>query len=52
LLRNPAGRDRIVELRAPEQVTAEERAWLETHIHADGEMDEYEQALLDFLTEG
>jgi hypothetical protein len=45
------GRDRFGELAAGEQVTSEEGAWLETHVHADGEVDEYEQALLDFLAE-
>jgi hypothetical protein len=43
------GRDRFGELAAGEQVTSEESAWLETHVHADGEVDEYEQALLEFL---
>ena len=46
------GRDRFGELAAGEQVTGEERAWLDAHVHADGEVDEYEQALLDFLAEG
>jgi len=45
------GRDRFGELAAGEKITSEEQAWLETHVHADGEVDEYEQALLDFLDE-
>jgi hypothetical protein len=45
------GRDRFGELAEGERVTGEERAWLETHTHADGEVDEYEQAVLDFLAE-
>lgn len=49
--RKAAPRDRFAELAAGEQVTGEESAWLETHIHADGEVDEYEQALLAFLAE-
>ena len=49
--RKPAERDRFAELAAAEQVTGEESAWLDTHLHADGEIDEYEQALLDFLAE-
>lgn len=50
--KEPAGRDPLAELAAAEQVTGEERTWLETYVHADGEIDEYEQALLDFLAEG
>src|SRR5690606_246686 len=44
-----AARDRFAELAAAEQVTGEESAWLDAQIHADGEVDAYEQALLDFL---
>jgi len=32
-------------------VTDDEREWLEARIEADGQIDEYEQALLDFLAE-
>ena len=46
------GRDRFAELAAGEEVTGEERAWLDGHVGADGRIDEYEQALLDFLAEG
>jgi len=42
-------RDRIAELRTAEQVTADERQWLDTHVNADGVVDEYEQALIAFL---
>ncbi len=45
------GRDRFGELAAGEQVTGEESAWLDAKVHADGEVDEYEQALLVFLAE-
>lgn len=33
-------------------VTSDEQTWLDDHINADGAVDEYEQALLDFLAEG
>lgn len=33
------------------QVTSSERAWLMQRIDADGQLDEYEQALLDFIAE-
>lgn len=45
----PAARDRLGELAAGEQVTGEEQGWLDAQIGA--EVDEYEQALLDFLDE-
>lgn len=45
-------RDRFAELRAGEEVTGDEQAWLDRHIGAGGEVDEYEQALLKFLAEG
>lgn len=32
-------------------VTPDEKAWLDDKLHADGRIDEYEQALLDFLAE-
>jgi hypothetical protein len=31
------------------RVNAGERQWLDTHINADGELDAYEQALIEFL---
>jgi hypothetical protein len=43
------GRDRLAELRAAEEVTGDERAWLDEHVNADGEIDAYEQALIAFL---
>jgi hypothetical protein len=42
-------RDRLAELRSAEDVTADERQWLDTHINADGQIDAYEQALVAFL---
>jgi hypothetical protein len=44
-------RDRLEELRAAEEVTPAERAWLDSHVNADGAVDEYEQAVLDFIAE-
>lgn len=48
----PAVRDRLAELKAGEEITEEEQAWLDRHIGADGEVDEYERALLHFLAGG
>ncbi len=45
-------RDRFAELQAGEEITGDEQAWLDSHIGAGGEVDEYEQALLKFLAEG
>lgn len=45
-------RDRFAELHAGEEVTESEQAWLDSHVGADGQVDEYEQALLDFLAGG
>ena len=39
------------EVAAAAQVTGDEDLWLQSHIDADGELDELEQALLDFLAE-
>jgi hypothetical protein len=47
--RSEAERDRMAELREAREVTAGERHWLDAHIDADGEIDEYEQALIAFL---
>ena len=47
--RNQPERDRLAELRAAGEVTADERAWLDAHVGADGEVDAYEQALIAFL---
>ena len=49
--RRKTPRDHMDDLAATEEVTAEERAWLDAQIGADGKVDEYEQALLDFLGE-
>ncbi len=43
------GHDRMAELRAAEEVTPEERAWLDARVNADGEIDEYEQAVIEFI---
>jgi hypothetical protein len=48
--RRPA-RDRQAEEAAAHEVTGDERSWLEARIDADHEVDEYEQALMDFLAE-
>jgi hypothetical protein len=45
------GRDRLGELAEAERVSATESAWLDARVYSDGEIDEYEQALLDFLAE-
>ncbi len=42
-------RDRLAELRAAEEVTAEEQQWLDAQVGADGQIDAYEQALVAFL---
>ena len=42
-------RDLLAELSAAEEVTGDEQAWLDAHIHADGQIDPYEQALIAFL---
>ena len=47
--KKPPARDRMAELRAAEAVTGDEQQWLDTHIHADGQIDAYEQALIAFL---
>ncbi len=47
----PTPRDRLAELAAGKEVTASERAWLDAHVQANGAVDEYEQALIDFLAE-
>jgi hypothetical protein len=42
-------RDRSAELRAAEEITADEQEWLDAHVQADGQVDAYEQALIAFL---
>jgi hypothetical protein len=49
--RAKAERDRMGELRAAEEVTGDEREWLDGHVNADGTIDGYEQALIAFLAE-
>ena len=44
------GRDRLVEMREGERITPEEQAWLDSQVDADGAIDEYEQALIDFTS--
>jgi hypothetical protein len=44
-------RHRSAQEAAAQGVTGEERAWLDGRIEADGRIDEYEQALMDFLAE-
>jgi hypothetical protein len=48
--RKPA-RNRETEAAAARQVTGEESDWLQARIESDGELDEYELALMDFLAE-
>jgi hypothetical protein len=45
----PHERDRLAELRAAEEVTDAEQQWLDARVQADGTVDGYEQALIDFL---
>ena len=44
-------RDRAAEVATAEDITSDERSWLQARIDADHEIDEYEQALMDFLAE-
>jgi hypothetical protein len=46
---HPENVDRDAAVAMAEQVTPSENAWLKAHVDADGTVDEYEQALLDFL---
>ena len=43
--------DRDTEVAAAQEVTSVEQAWLQGQIDANGLIDEYDQALLDFLAE-
>src|SRR5690606_34643329 len=45
-------RDRFAELRQAEAVTTDERQWPDAKVDADGQVDEYEQALIAFLAGG
>jgi hypothetical protein len=45
------GPGREEDVAGAERVTGDEKAWLDAHIHADGETDDYERALLEFIAE-
>jgi hypothetical protein len=47
-----ADSDRMARLAQAEQVTPDEQAWLDARIAANGRIDAYDQALLDFLAAG
>ena len=47
--RKGAAHDVFAEAAAAREVTGEEKGWLQSRIDADGQLDEYEQALLEFL---
>ena len=49
--RRDNGTSRLEDLVAAEAVTHAEREWLDAQIDADGRVDAYERALLDFLAE-
>lgn len=44
-------RDRMAEMDAAAAVTAGEEAWLQVQLNANGKIDDYDRALLDFLAE-
>ena len=44
-------RDWLAEAELEEAVTSAEQQWLDSKLHADHQIDEYEQALIDFLSE-
>jgi hypothetical protein len=46
-----AAHDRSADIEAAAAITGDEQQWLDARIDADGAVDEYEQALLDFLAE-
>jgi hypothetical protein len=50
--RKQSERDRLAELRTAEAITDDEQQWLDAHVHADGQIDAYEQALIAFLVGG
>jgi hypothetical protein len=50
--RKPASPSREDNVAAAHEVTRSEREWLDARIDANGQVDEYERALLDFLAEG
>jgi hypothetical protein len=49
--RKGVARDLDAEFAAAHEVTSDEKSWLQSRIDADGQLDEYEQALLEFLAE-
>jgi hypothetical protein len=49
--RKGIARDINAEVAAAHEVTTDEKSWLQSRIDADGQLDEYEQALLEFLAE-
>ena len=49
--KKPARPSREDEVAAAHEVTHAEREWLDARIDANGQVDEYERALLDFLAE-
>ena len=51
LAARPARRDRAAEADAAQAVTDDEQLWLQDRIDADDRLDEFDQALLDFLAE-
>ena len=49
--RKPSALSREEQVAEAHDVTGEENAWLDAHIQADGQVDEYERALLAFIAE-
>lgn len=49
--RKQVARDLEAEVAAAAVITQSEQSWLQGHIDADGRVDEFEQALIDFLAE-
>lgn len=49
--REPQEPDHFAEVAAENEVTSSENAWLQGQIDANGQIDHYDQALLDFLAE-
>jgi len=45
----PASREWEAEFERSAAIDPEEQSWIDAQVHADGKLDEYEQALLDFL---
>jgi hypothetical protein len=49
--REPSAADHDEAVRAAEAVTGTEKAWLDSHVEADGRCDAYEEALLAFIAQ-